>query len=49
MNKEKLLNGIDVLRQRLLTDVVSAYQQRGSSFGSERFDAWKKVSIKFID
>lgn len=49
MNKTEVLEKLQTFRDRLESDVVHAYQQRGSSFGRERFSAWKTQFSKFLD
>ena len=49
MNKTEVLERLQGFRDRLQNDVVSAYSQRGSSFGQERFSAWKNQFSKFLD
>ena len=34
MNKQEVLAGLELFRERLLGEVVGAYEQRGGSFGS---------------
>lgn len=49
MNKIEVLEKLQNFRVRLESDVVTAYSQRGSSFGRERFSAWKTQFSKFLD
>lgn len=49
MNKIQVLEKLQSFRDRLENDVVPAYSQRGSSFGRERFSAWKTQFSKFLD
>jgi hypothetical protein len=49
MNKVEVLEKLQSFRDRLESDVVPAYAQRGSSFGRERFSAWKTQFSKFLD
>jgi predicted nucleotide-binding protein len=49
MNKTEVLEKLQIFRDRLENDVIPAYAQRGSSFGRERFAAWRTQFIKFLD
>jgi predicted nucleotide-binding protein len=49
MNKSEVLEKLQGFRDRLQSDVVTAYAQRGSSFGRERFSAWTNQFSKFLD
>lgn len=49
MNKVEVLEKLQSFRDRLESDVIPAYAQRGSSFGRERFSAWKTQFSKFLD
>jgi predicted nucleotide-binding protein len=45
----RLLQALDKYKERLKGEVVTAYVQRGESYGRERFDAWRKQFSKFLD
>ena len=49
MDKSELINGLESYKQRLLGEVVEAYQSRGSTYGNERFAAWRSKFSKFLD
>jgi predicted nucleotide-binding protein len=49
MHKIELLEKLSSFRDRLKIEVVQAYGQRGSSFGEERFSAWRAQFSKFLD
>ncbi len=49
MNKPDILAGLQTFRSRLQTEVAQAFDQRGSSFGNERFSAWRRQFGKFLD
>lgn len=49
MDKKEVLDKLQNFRDRLESDVVPAYAQRGSSFGRERFTAWRTQLTKFLD
>ncbi|MGZ8137209.1 MAG: TIR domain-containing protein [Methylococcaceae bacterium] len=48
-NKQEIINGLEHHRQRLIDDVLQAFKARGSSFGNERFSAWRERLSKFLD
>lgn len=49
MNKENALEQLTKFKDRLISDVASAYAQKGSDFGRQRFDTWKRQFSKFLD
>jgi predicted nucleotide-binding protein len=49
VNKSELLECLQTFKARLKSDVMIAYEQRGSLFGRERFSAWKRQFAKFLD
>lgn len=49
MDKQSLLENLNKFRSRLVNDVASAYEQRGSDFGRERFKAWRREIDRFLD
>lgn len=49
MEKIELINGLESYKQRLLGEVVGAYHSRGSTYGNERFAAWRSKFSKFLD
>ncbi|NMY16014.1 nucleotide-binding protein [Pseudomonas sp. WS 5019] len=49
MNKQQVLSGLESFRERLLSEVVSAYEQRGSSFGRDRFNTWRRKLTQFLN
>lgn len=49
MNKEEVLDRLENFKHRLLNDVMHAYQQRGSTYGRERFASWRGKFSKFLD
>lgn len=49
MNKEEVLTGLESFKHRLLNEVLQAYQTRGSTYGRERFSAWRSKLTKFLD
>ncbi len=49
MNKDKIIGRLQIFKHRLEGEVVQAYTNRGSSFGKERFSAWRREITKFLD
>lgn len=49
MDKQQALEQLDKFKDRLVTDVASAYARRGNDFGRERFAAWRRQIDKFLD
>jgi predicted nucleotide-binding protein len=48
MDKQEIIDGINALKTRLLSEVKSAYKSRGFEYGGERFRAWEHTSKKFL-
>ncbi len=48
MNNQQLINDLNLFRERLAGEVLSAFEQRGSSFGSERFSTWRRKFTQFL-
>lgn len=49
MDKSEIIEKLDGYQNRLQSDVVSAYAQKGRDFGRERFAAWELQIEKFLD
>lgn len=49
MNKQEVIEGLNSFRKRLLREVVSAYEQRGASFGNDRFSTWRRQFTQFLN
>lgn len=49
MNKQEVIEGLGAFRERLLEEVMRAYQQRGRSFGRDRFNSWRKRLAQFLN
>ncbi|MDV9043333.1 nucleotide-binding protein [Stenotrophomonas sp. RAC2] len=49
MDKKEAIEQLGKFKDRLLTEVAGAYSQRGSDFGKERFEAWRRQINKFLD
>ena len=48
MEKESAIIELEAYKNRLKGEVANAYAQRGSSFGSDRFAAWRKKFTAFL-
>lgn len=48
MNKEQAISELSALKKRLHDEVVKAYGERGTSFGDERFKAWRRKLTAFL-
>lgn len=49
MKKNDVLKSLNDFKARLMSDVVEAFQGRSSTFGNDRFAAWRKRFCKFLD
>ncbi len=49
MNKQEVIDGLNAFRERLLEEVVVAYEQRGGSFGRDRFNTWRRKFTQFLN
>ena len=49
MNKNEVIEKLQYFRERINGEVFQAYAERGSSFGRERFSAWRRQFTKFLD
>jgi predicted nucleotide-binding protein len=49
MNKEQVLNGLNSFRKRLIEEIVNDYETRGSSYGDDRFNTWRRKLSSFLD
>jgi hypothetical protein len=49
LEKEYLIRKLKEFRERLLGEVINAYEKRGSSFGAERYSSFQKSLYKFLD
>lgn len=49
MNTKEIIEELERFKKRLAGEVLDAYNARDSSFGNERFSAWKKRFAKFLD
>ena len=48
MDKNHAISNLEEFKARLKGEVVNAYTERGSSFGDERFAAWRKKFTTFL-
>ncbi len=49
MNKQEVIDGLKSFKERLTGEVVNAYAQRGSSFGNDRFNTWRRKFTNFLN
>ncbi|CNE60341.1 TIR domain-containing protein [Yersinia mollaretii] len=49
MDKNKLIDDITKLQERLAIEVRNAYNQKGTEFGRQRFDAFKRVVVDYVN
>lgn len=49
MNRDEVIQKLEQFKSRLVKEVAEAYETRGSSFGNERFAAWRRQLTKFLD
>lgn len=49
MEKQEIVKELDRFHDRLESEVVNAFEQRGSDYGHERFESWKRQFEKFLD
>jgi predicted nucleotide-binding protein len=49
LQKEEIVDTLQSYRDRLTGEVLQAYATRGSTYGNERFAAWRRKFSKFLD
>lgn len=49
MEKKEIIDELKSFKERLKGEVLSAYEQRGSSFGRDRFSAWRRKFTQFLN
>jgi hypothetical protein len=49
MSKEEIIEDLEVYKTRLTGEVLEAYENRGSVFGSNRFSSWRKKLSQFLN
>ncbi|MCL6386313.1 hypothetical protein EXT55_08790 [Pectobacterium carotovorum subsp. carotovorum] len=49
MNKQKIIDNLNLFKERLNGDVLEAFHSRGREFGKERFNTWRRKFTQFLD
>ncbi|MDD2468597.1 MAG: nucleotide-binding protein [Desulfobulbus sp.] len=49
MDKQKVIENLNLFKERLTGEVVEAFHTRGSEFGQERFNTWRRKFSQFLD
>lgn len=49
MDKQKVIESLNLFKERLTGEVVEAFHTRGSEFGQERFNTWRRKFSQFLD
>lgn len=49
MDKQKIIENLKLFKERLTGEVVEAFHTRGSEFGQERFNTWRRKFSQFLD
>lgn len=49
MDKQKIIGNLNLFKERLTGEVVQAFHSRGSEFGQERFNTWRRKFSQFLD
>lgn len=49
MDKQKVIESLNLFKNRLTNEVLDAFHARGSEFGQERFNAWRRKFSQFLD
>jgi predicted nucleotide-binding protein len=49
MDKIKILEGLKDYSERLLGEVLDAFEKRGREYGRERFETWRRKLSQFLD
>ena len=49
MDKEKVIENLNIFKERLTGEVLQAFQTRGRDFGKERFNTWRRKFSQFLD
>ncbi|WP_283393055.1 nucleotide-binding protein [Photobacterium phosphoreum] len=49
MEKNIILDALDTFKERLVGEVISAYQTRGNAYGRDRFNTWRRKFSQFLD
>lgn len=49
MNKQEILDNLKIFEDRLTGEVVEAFASRGSAYGNDRFNTWRRKFSQFLD
>lgn len=49
MDRESIIDRLDTFKERLIGEVLNAYQTRGRSYGNDRFNTWRRKFSQFLD
>lgn len=49
MDKQEIVDGLERLKERLLSDVYTSFNDRGANYGARRFVKWKHVTSAFLE
>jgi len=49
MKKQEVIDGLTSFKERLTGEVVNAYAERGSYFGMDRFNTWRRKFTQFLN
>jgi len=49
MDKQKIIEGLNSFKMRLTNEIVSAFEDRGGSYGSDSFFTWRRKFTQFLD
>lgn len=49
MDKQKVIETLNLFKERLTGEVLQAFNSRGSEFGKERFNTWRRKFSQFLD
>ena len=46
MDRQKIIESLNLFKERLTGEVVEAFHSRGSEFGQERFNTWRRQRLE---
>jgi predicted nucleotide-binding protein len=49
MDKQNVIDSLNLFNERLTDEVVQAFHSRGREFGQERFNTWRRKFSQFLD
>lgn len=49
MNKQEVVENLNNFKDRLTGEVMEAFQTRGSAYGRDRFNTWRRKFAQFLD